>query len=232
MNLSHFVEGLQKIYGTNLASVILYGSAVGPDFQQKYSDYNILVILKDLNVEELGRVAKLSRKWMGSKNPPPLFADKEYLETSQDVFPIEFLDIQAGHQLLYGEDPFAEIKISKEHLRLQCESELKGKILALREAFLQAHPSRRRIKNLILHTSSSLFAVFRGLLRLLGEQVPPTKREVLAKLNEKTHFDTEVFEQILEMREGKRKWKRSEILSLMAEYLTTLKKIARVVDTL
>lgn len=232
MKLEQLVEGLQKIYGANLDSIVLYGSAAGEDFQQKYSDYNVMVVLRDLNVEELARAAKLCKKWMGFKNPPPLFADKEYLETSHDVFPIEFLDIQEKHRLLFGEDPLEGLKISREHLRLQCESELKGKILYLREAFIQAYPSLRRVKNLLLQSSSSLFAVFRGLLRLLGEPVPPAKREVLAKLNEKTRFDTAVFEKILDVREGKRKLKRAEVMDWMAEYLTTLKKMARVADSL
>ncbi|MBI4124449.1 MAG: nucleotidyltransferase domain-containing protein [Deltaproteobacteria bacterium] len=234
MKLEQFVAGLQKIYGANLSSVVLYGSAAGPDFQQKYSDYNLLVILRDLDPRELARSARLCQKWMGwrRKNPPPVFVDQEYLQNSRDVFPIEFLDMKETHQILRGEDPFLEMNVSKEHLRLQCESELKGKILALREAILRAHPSRRRIQTLILRSSSSLFAVFRGFLRLLGEPVPPTKREVLTKLNAKTHLDTAIFEKILNVREGKQKLKRSQVLDWMAEYLTTLKKIARVADSL
>lgn len=232
MKLEHFLEQLKKAHGANVLSIILYGSAAGEDFHQRYSDYNLLVLLQELSLEELSRSAKLCQKWMRTNNPPPLFVDREYLETSRDVFPLEFLDIQEAHRVLFGEDPFADMKISREHLRLECESELKGKILSLREAFLQAYPSKRKVKTLVLNSSSALFTLFRGLLRLLSEPVPETKREVLSKLNAKTHFDTAIFEKILDVREGKQKLSRKEITSWMAEYLTTLKKMARVIDTL
>lgn len=232
MKLDEFTEKLKGIYGANLISILLYGSAAGQDFHEGYSDHNVLVALKELSLEELGRSAKLCRKWIASNNPPPLFIDQEYINTSADVFPLEFLDIQENHRVLYGANLFLDIKISTENLRLECESELKGKILALRQSFLQVYPSKRKIKKMMLSTSSSLFAIFRGFLRLLGEAAPPTKRAVLKGLNEKAKFDTAIFEKILEVREGKRKLSRSETLPWMAEYLTTLKKMARVVDTL
>ena len=236
MQLDEFTEGLQKTYGTNLISVILYGSAAGRDFHEDYSDYNIAVVLKELSLEEIGRSAKFCRKWMQksifSSNPLPLFIDPEYIETSSDVFPLEFLDIQENNRVLFGENVFSNIKISQENLRLECESELKSKILALRQGFLRIYPSKRKAKKMMFATSSSLFAIFRGFLRLLGEKVPATKREVLAKLNEKTKFDTAIFDKILDVREGKTKLSRSEIWTWMEEYLTTLKKMARVADTL
>lgn len=236
MKLESFVEKLKRAHGSNLLSIILYGSAAGKDFQEKFSDINLMVVLKDLSLEEMARSAKLCQKWpqgwLGPRNPLPLLVDPEYLKTSCDVFPLEFLDMKENHRILFGQDLFTNMQISTEHLRLECESELKGKILSLSQGFLNIYPSKRRTKKMMLATSSSLFAIFRGFLRLLKEPVPQTKREVLKKLNEKKHFDTAIFEKILDLREGKYKLKRKEILPWMAEYLTTLRKIARVADTL
>lgn len=232
MKLEDFVEKMKGAQGANLLSLVLYGSAAGDDFQKEYSDFNVAVVLKELSVEELSRSAKLTQKWIGAGNPPPLFIDREYIETSCDVFPLEFLDIQESNRLLFGENFFVNLKIAPDNLRLECESELKSKILSLRQNFIQLYPSKRRIKKMMLASSSALFSIFRGFLRLLGEKVPPTKREILAKLNEKTKFDTAIFDKILVVREGKTKITRSEILPWMEEYLTTLKKMARVADTL
>lgn len=232
MKLETFVEETKKNFGSNLLSIILYGSAAGEDFQKKYSDINLLIVLKDASLSEIARAKKTYRSWMQKGNPPPLFMDPEDIEKSHDVFPIEFLDIQEKHRVLHGNDPFDRLKIETNHLRLECEEELKGKILHLREHFLKLYPSKRKIKNLLLASSSSLFAILRGCLRVLGETVPPTKREMVQKLNAKTHFDLSIFEKILDVREEKTKLARAEIFSWAEEYLTTLKKLARLIDTL
>lgn len=232
MTPEQFTEKLKDLYETNLLSVILYGSAAGTDYHKGYSDFNLLVILKDNSLSALAKSTSLCRCWMRDGNPAPLFVSEDHLESSRDVFPIEFLDMKNQHALLYGNDPFLNMTIDTKHLRLQCESELKGKLIALRSAWLIATPSKRQIKKLILKSSSSFFALFRGILRLLGESVPPKKRELLKKLNAKTRFDTAVFETILDIQEGQRKLSRSEVAPLMEEYLTTVERMASFVDKL
>ncbi|MDO8643954.1 MAG: hypothetical protein Q7S00_03175 [bacterium] len=230
MNPEQCTEKLREIYGSDLQSVILYGSSAGEDVH-RYSDFNLLVVLNDISFSSIGKSAKFCQKWM-RKNPAPLFVSPQHLETSRDVFPIEFYDMKERHRVLYGTDPLVEMQIRPDFLRLQCESELKGKLIALRSEWIRLYPSRRRGKKLMLLSSSSFLAIFRGLLRLLGETVPPTKREVLIKLTEKTRLDISIFNRILDWLEGSKKLSRSEVLPMMEEYLTTLERVASFVDKL
>ena len=46
--------------------------------------------------------------------------------------------------MLFGDDPLADLTIRHEHLRLQLERELKGKLLALRERYLSPAGGRGR----------------------------------------------------------------------------------------
>ena len=231
MNPEQFTEKMKKIYGDDLLSVVLYGSAVGGDFHKCHSDFNLMIILKDISASSLEKSARLCQRW-NWRNPIPLFVSREHLKTSSDVFPIEFFDMKEQHKVLHGYDPLQGLEIHPTHLRLQCESELKGKLIALRSEWIRLYPSKRRGRKLILHSSSSFFAIFRGLLRVLGETVPATKREVLKKLNAKTEFDTAVFEKILDILEGTKKLSRSEVLPMMESYLTTLERVATFVDKL
>lgn len=232
MKLEELVEKLQKIYAADLQSVVLYGSAAGSDFHQQHSDYNLLVVLKDISLSALARSATLCQKWVREQHPMPLFLTAEHLAGSRDVFPIEFLDIKELHRVLYGTDPLQGLEIASTHLRLQCESELRGKLIKLRAEYLRLYPNSKKLQELILHSSSTFFAIFRGVLRLLGEVVPKTRSEVLQKLAQKTKLDLFVFAKILEIREGRRKSAKSEMESLMEDYLTTLEKVTTLVDNL
>jgi hypothetical protein len=51
--LSGLVEDLRATHGTNLASVVLYGSAAAGDHIELRSDYNILIALNRITPEDL-----------------------------------------------------------------------------------------------------------------------------------------------------------------------------------
>ena len=51
--LNQLVEKLRKAYGDRLVSVILYGSAAAGDHQMKFSDFNILCVLRAITPREL-----------------------------------------------------------------------------------------------------------------------------------------------------------------------------------
>ena len=69
----------------------------------------------------------------------PRFFTTELMNQSSDVFPIEFLDIRTTHVILHGTDPLADLEIRRDHLRLQCERELREKLMRLREGYVEAH---------------------------------------------------------------------------------------------
>ena len=51
--LDKLVEGLKTELGGDLLSVVLYGSAVTGDYQEKVSDLNVLCVLKEAGVAQL-----------------------------------------------------------------------------------------------------------------------------------------------------------------------------------
>lgn len=237
MTPEKLTEQLQKIYGTILQSVICYGSAAGHDFDKKISNVNLLIMLEDISLHSLAKSASLCQKWVKRGNPMPLFVDRTHLEQSRDVFPIEFFDIKEVHRVLYGEDPFRDMEISPAHLRLQCESELKAKIIALRSEYLRLYPNTKRLGDLLLHSASAFFAIFRGLLRLKGqfaqgEPVPATRRDLLSQLHQKTRLNVTIFETILEIRKGKKKLEKSQVMGMMEDYLTSLERVSSYVNNI
>ena len=102
--LDEFVSRMQKAAGENLQSVILYGSAAAGDFNPEFSNLNLLCILRETSFARLSAIAPVVEWWHRHKHPAPLVMTREELERSADVFPIELLDMQQHHRVLFGEN--------------------------------------------------------------------------------------------------------------------------------
>ena len=61
--LQKFTQGLRDIYSEELVSLILYGSAVSGEFIDKHSNLNLLVVLKNTDLEVIKKSAKLVHKF-------------------------------------------------------------------------------------------------------------------------------------------------------------------------
>ena len=101
-SLTDLVTRLKNAAGSNLLSVILYGSAVTDEFQPKHSDLNVLCIMRELGKEELSKLHAASTWWAKKGHPAPLFFTLNELHHSADVFAIELVDIKAARRILYG----------------------------------------------------------------------------------------------------------------------------------
>jgi hypothetical protein len=219
MTPEELTKELQKAIEGNLKSVVLYGSAAAGDYRAKKSDYNILVVMEWLGVEDLMGLAKISNRWAKWGNPPPLLFTLAQLKVSADVFPIEFSDIKDSRRILYGEDPFAEIVINPAHIRHELEHELKGKLIQFREQFLLTEGKPRHVRELLIKSSSTFLVLFRAVLRLYGGNPSAKKLEALAELRKHIEFDEDVFHRF-----------EDKTLDPLVLFARTLKAVETVVD--
>jgi len=221
-------DELKKICGGNLHSVVLYGSSVAGD-TVKTSDYNVLVVMQQVEAETLLALTGLCSRWDKNGNPAPLVFARESLLQSADVFPVEFADIIQTHTILYGEDPFAGMKIEPANLRLELEHELKSKLILLREKFLVTKGAGKEVDRLMASSISAFLTLFKAVLRLYGETPPAKKMEALPMLSRHIKFDEEIFSIVWELKEGK---KRPGLTSLQtfSRYLTAAQNITNDVD--
>jgi predicted nucleotidyltransferase len=142
--LNQFTEDVKRTYGETLLSVVLYGSAASNEYVEGRSNINCLVLLKEVTPDELRKCAAHLPEWHKQRISTPLFIDPAYVRSSVDVFPIEFLDMKQRYRLLYGEDFLQKLELKRERLHFQCEQELKGKMLKLRQLYLEASHARIR----------------------------------------------------------------------------------------
>ena len=229
-DLTDLVTKLKDAAGSNLLSVILYGSAAKGEFHEGHSDLNVLCLLETLGREDLSKLHAASAWWIKKGHPAPLYFTLKEIQHSADVFAIELLDIKAAHRVLHGQDVMTTLQVPMDLHRRQVERELWNNTLRLRQHYVR-HPSDSR-KTLELMTSSisSFAALFRHALMALGEEAPSTKKGTMDRLGEVLGFDPAPFNTIFEIREGRKHERDVDVQATFGAYLDGVSKVVEEMD--
>lgn len=227
-----YTQRLIGLLGENVCSIVVFGSAVGKDFIPKKSNVNLLVVCERVALTDLKKCFKLVSQGRKKGIVAPLFLTRTHMETSSDVFPIEFLDMKDFHQVIYGEEIFDALKIGTENLRLECEEQLKGKLIRLRQAYLEVGAVPKTISAVLVESLTSLIPVFRGILRLTGKTVPPVKSEVISIVSEEFGADSRILSHVLDIKAGKVKLAKKETEDFFGKYMAEIEKLAIAIDQL
>ena len=230
--LEQLVDKLRKAYGDRLVSVVLYGSAAAGDRQQKFSDYNVLCVLSRVTPRELSDGEAIFRWWRERGSPSPLLLSEPELETSGDVFAIEFRDLKQQSQLLAGKDVISHLAVDGRFYRAQVEHDLRAKLLRLRQKAAGMLSDRGQLLRLLLDSVSTFCVLFRHALILHGADGPSAKREAIARASQRFGFDPLPFDKLLSVREGKLKAREVEPVTLLGAYLEAISAVIAAVDRL
>jgi hypothetical protein len=228
--MNDFVKRVREAAGSNLESVILFGSAVSGDFHSGLSNLNLFCVLRDSSFASLQALAPVAKWWDRQKQPPPLCMTRKELQRSTDVFTIELLDMQQHHRVLFGEDVVQGLRISMHVHRVQVEYELREKLILLRQQILLASGNDSRLWDLLLHSVPSFGTLFRHALIALGDASPAARRDAVQALSARVGFDPTALNQVLDVREHKAAAKKIDINDLVARYLAAIEKVTAAVD--
>lgn len=195
-----YAADLGSILGDALVSVVLYGSLARAEYRAGRSDINLLVVTRELGIDQLRATSRSAREWVQAGNPPPLMLSEAEWRNSSDVFPLEYSDIRDAHVLLAGSDPFVGMRVLRGHLRLQVEREFRSKKIQLREGFLAAADASDELGDLLLRSLSTFLTLFRASLRLAGRPVPRATEDLITATGSVIGFTPEPVLQLLEAR--------------------------------
>ena len=229
---SGIIDDYQQLFGDDLMAIVLYGSAASGDYIPGQSDINFMVILSEQGVDSLDRAFGLVSKWRKRNVATPLFLTEAYIRTSLDVFPIEYLNLQNNYKLVHGKDILKDLTFQDEYLRLQCEREVKGKLLLLREAFLESGGKGKRLQQVLADSLGAFFAIFSALLHLKGVAIPKHKREITRAFCQAFDMNGDLFEKLLDIKEKRIKLKSSEMAAVFNAYLREVQKLWKMLDEL
>jgi hypothetical protein len=230
--LNKLVDELKASYADELVACFLYGSAASGDFHERFSDLNILCVLTRLSIQILKKAEKTVTWFVRKGNPPPLFLTQEELQEGHDVFPIEFLDMQMNHRLLFGRDVLEDLQISRKNHRLELEHELRTKFLGLRQTFLTVHQDVKALEDLMFRSLSAFITHMRHTLLLTGQPAPLQKSEIIQAFCARSNVDEGLFLDLLKIRKRGGGIPASQVESMFQRYFEEIGKLIKLVDQL
>ncbi len=225
-------QDFRKIFRSELVSLILYGSAAGGSYIKGKSDINLLLVLTPKGLDNLAEAFETIKYWRKRGFGVPLVLTKAFIDSSLDCYPIEFLNMKNNHIVIYGENVLEQINVTLESLRLQIERELKGKLVLLRQGYLEAQGKPRQLKNLINRSFTAIISIFNALLYYKKHAAPRERRDTIKELAGVFKIDAEAFLQCADIKEGKNNFSGDDIIGLFNKYVQEVANICNIIDLL
>lgn len=228
--VSSFFLDILRSYSHNIHSIHIVGSAVTPDFNEKTSNVNSVIILHKINFDFIRFLASLGKKYSKKGIAAPLIMTLEYVYDSLDVFPVEFHDFHLIHKTVFGEDIFGGLVIEKGHLRLQCEREIKARLIGLRQSYISSFGEKDRLANILSQLIVGCMPIIRAIIYLLGKEPPARRHDAVRTFNELTSIEAGVLERLLMLKSHAIKPSVEELHQIFEQFYSVLEKTGKVVD--
>ena len=199
-----FAEACAARFSSIFRSLSVTGSCLTGDYIPGVSDVNSVLVLTRTDVTDLDVLASMGGRFRKKRIHSPLVMTGEYISRSLDVFAVEFLEMKLFHRTVLGEDPFHGLVIEKMPLRLQCERDLKGKLINLQRGYVSCEGRPKEVKGLLLEAFAGYFPLLRAMLYLMRipEEPPAHKADVLSEAESVFDLPLKALRDIMTMKTG------------------------------
>ena len=227
-----YLTDVTALFGPSLEAVILYGSAACGEYLPGRSNINLLLLLAKHDLGALQRYGKEHRRWSKERIVIPLFLTEEEIRSSAALFPLEYLEIKEQHVLLTGRDPFPTLAIDLHNLLGQCEQEIRGNLLRLRQRFVEGGGKPEAVAILLPLSFTALLPCLRGLFQLLKIPIPRMSEALLESLQPGLGIDPVTFQDVLHVKRGLISPGPLEMPRLFERYVSSLQTLIERVEQL
>lgn len=192
-----FAQVLVELARDNLLALSAFGGWLAGDALNERTPARSVVVLKRFDLRLLAGLAghgvRMGRRGLQA----PLIMTPAYIAASCDAFPLELLEVQQLSAVLIGEDHFAALRFDPANVRLQCEREVKSKLIHLHQGLLASAGKYRHLGELCQREAERAVRVLRGVLYLAKAAVPRRTTEIAASAAEATGLRLATLGQIL-----------------------------------
>ena len=230
--LENYCGELVRIYGSDLRSIILYGEIAEGAVYSKKTDVNLILVLKEVTAPLMQKSLKVIAKGQKKGIIAPLFFTEDYIRTSSDVFPVEFLEMKSYYRVLFGEDIFSSLNLDFKYLRLQCEQQVKSMLIKVRQSYLEAGLTKKGMEAVIHESFRSVVPVLRTVLRLLKSDVPLDREEMITAACMSADVDKNVFLAVHNDAAGDEDIAGCAAITFFDKYLRELTKLSNFIDAM
>ena len=225
-HLTEFCKTLDKVLGTSLESIVLYGNATFSDYHPDSGGKQMLIVVRKVDTEMMKSVMKPVYK-MKKVGFESTFITEENLVSSTDVFPIKYQSMRESYVILHGEDVLQRLDISRAHIRLICEQELRNLSLSLEKHYLDN--KGRYLKEMM----SGVVAEFIETLRvavLLKTREMPSWEDAIDRTIMTFQVEALILREMMQLRNGQIKLNKKQIEGLYDKFMSLVDQMVGIVD--
>lgn len=172
--LSSFIASAKKSFGDNLLSAVLYGSGAEGKLRPT-SDVNLIILLAAFEREQADQLREPLRLAEAAIRLRVMFLLQDELKPASQAFAVKFADITRRRLVLYGDDPFASLAVSREDAIFRLKQTLLNLTLRLRETYIARSLREEQLAVVIADTAGPLRSCASTLLELEGNPASSPK---------------------------------------------------------
>ncbi len=188
-NIDLYIEEIKEINKDNLISII------------RHNNNQVLVLLKEINFKNLLENSKVTKK-LQKKKIIPMYLTKEYIETSCDVYPLEYINMKNSHEVVYGDDILKELNIPSDNIRLESEQKIKGALIRITQVILEMGDRKKDLSKTVFLAVEDIMDGIKGMLNLAKITDPDTAAAVLDSAQKQFNIELQPIKDILNWKNG------------------------------
>jgi hypothetical protein len=229
-DLRSITATLETNLGDTLQSVVLYGGVAKNELVKDTDRVTLMIVLKEVNTATLEKVGDAldGKRQQQIQATVLTLAD---LNTSMDVFPIKFLDMQQDYEVLAGEDVVKSLEIGRTNLRLRCEQEIKNLMLKQRRIYMSSRSNPRALEGMLLRGYYSFLQSGDALAELITGKEYRKEEEVVEAIGA-IGLDAELLKRIAALRSGASLGDDAAVKKTVGEFMVMIEKAAKMADEL
>jgi hypothetical protein len=181
-----------------------------------------------LHPADLEACAVLAETWHRQGLATPLLLTPDEFRRSIDCFPLEYQAILDAHVVIAGRPPFDGVRANPDDLRAACESQAKGHLIHLRQAWLEAHGHRAQLATKLVASAAPLRALLMHVAHLSGAS-PQTDADLATFAATPAGMPRDLVEKILALEATPAS--ASALVGRIGEYVAAAEQLWAFVDT-
>jgi hypothetical protein len=147
--LARMAEDLRRVFGDRFVALVTSEHQTTAAF------------VTSIGSGDLDAIGSLVETWTREHLSTPLLMTVDEFRRSLDTFPAEYQSLLDHHVVIDGVPPFDGVRINPDDLRRACEVQARGHLIHLRQGWIDAHGSERRLEALLVRSAAPLRLVLR-----------------------------------------------------------------------
>jgi len=200
--LTEFVAEARSSFSEDLRAVVLFGSAAEGKLRAT-SDINLLLVLSNFDHTKADQLREPFRAAQAAVKLRTMFLLESELQPAMKAFAVKFGDILRRRRVLYGDDPFAGMSVSRDDSITRLKQTLLNLTLRLREMYIARGLREEQLAVVIADMAGPLRACAATLLELEGTPAKSAKEalQLVAASSTDVNISAEEISRISEARE-------------------------------